>query len=89
MAFSGQVTNTLFGMTLVFSSLCYAARAQAPVQPINDAPNPYQTVENFFKLPDGRAWGSLSTVEPDRDGRSIWVADRCGRTVVPAQIFRS
>ena len=25
--------------------------AQAPVAPINDAPNPYRTVENFFKLP--------------------------------------
>ncbi|MSO57273.1 MAG: hypothetical protein EXQ55_10220 [Acidobacteria bacterium] len=50
----------------------------APVAPINDAPNPYQSVANAFMLPDGRTWGSISTVEPDIDGRSIWIADRCG-----------
>jgi sugar lactone lactonase YvrE len=52
--------------------------AQSSVAPINDAPNPYKTVENFFKLPEGRTWGSISTVEPDIDGRSIWIVDRCG-----------
>jgi sugar lactone lactonase YvrE len=52
-----------------------AAFAQAPT---NDAPNPYQTVENYFKLPEGRTWGSTSAVEVDRDGRSLWVAERCG-----------
>jgi streptogramin lyase len=56
----------------------WMAFAQSAAQPINDAPNPYKTIENYFKLPDGRAWGSLSTIEPDPDGRSIWVADRCG-----------
>jgi streptogramin lyase len=30
------------------------------------------------QLPSGRAWGSLSAVDVDRDGTSIWVADRCG-----------
>jgi len=50
----------------------------APVAPTNDAPNPYRTVPNAFMLPDGRTWGSISTVEPDIDGRSIWIADRCG-----------
>jgi sugar lactone lactonase YvrE len=47
-------------------------------QPTNDAPNPYQTIENYFKLPEGRTWGSTSAVEIDKDGRSIWVAERCG-----------
>jgi sugar lactone lactonase YvrE len=55
-----------------------AVLAQSSVPPTNDAPNPYKTVENFFKLPEGRAWGSISTVEPDIDGRSIWIVDRCG-----------
>lgn len=41
-------------------------------------PNPYRTVENFFKLPEGRAWGSTSAVDIDRDGASVWVAERCG-----------
>ena len=42
-----------------------------------DLPNPYRTVENWFKLSDGRMWGSTSAVEIDRDG-NLWVAERCG-----------
>ena len=45
--------------------------------PVNDAPNPYRTGERWT-LPDGRMWGSLSAVDVDPDGRSIWVAERCG-----------
>jgi sugar lactone lactonase YvrE len=44
----------------------------------NNLPNPYQTVENHFKLPEGRMWGAVSAIELDKDGRSIWVAERCG-----------
>jgi sugar lactone lactonase YvrE len=40
-------------------------------------PNPYRTVENWAKLPDGRTWGSTSAVDVDRDG-NVWVAERCG-----------
>ncbi|MDR1990228.1 MAG: hypothetical protein LBQ09_08365 [Acidobacteriaceae bacterium] len=50
----------------------------APIPPVNDAPNPYNTVTGFFKLPAGREWGSTSAVDVDKDGRSIWVAERCG-----------
>ena len=46
--------------------------------PVNDAPNPYRTIENFFKLPDGREWGSTSLVDIDRNGKDIWSVDRCG-----------
>jgi streptogramin lyase len=52
---------------------------QAAVTPTNDAPNPYQSLEGYFKLPEGRKWGSTSAVEIDKDGRSIWVAERCGQ----------
>jgi len=52
-----------------------AVFAQAPT---NEAANPYQTVENYFQLPEGRTWGSTSAVDVDRDGRSIWIAERCG-----------
>jgi DNA-binding beta-propeller fold protein YncE len=44
----------------------------------NSQPNPYRTIENWAKLPDGRNWGSTSAVDIDRDGRSVWVAERCG-----------
>jgi len=36
------------------------------------------TVEGWAKMPDGRTWGSTSAVEIDRDGKSIWVGERCG-----------
>jgi hypothetical protein len=45
---------------------------------LNSQPNPYMTVEDWAKLPEGRTWGSSSAVDVDRDGKSIWVAERCG-----------
>ena len=50
----------------------------AATPPTNDAPNPYQSIEGWAKLPEGRTWGSTSAVEVDKDGKSIWVAERCG-----------
>ncbi len=51
-----------------------AVVAQSP----NSEPNPYRTVENWARMPEGRTWGSTSAVEVDRDGKAIWVAERCG-----------
>ncbi len=51
--------------------------AQFP--PTNDAPNPFETIEGWAKMPAGREWGSTSAVDIDKDGRSIWVAERCGK----------
>lgn len=53
------------------------ARAQAAAQPTNDHPNPYRTIEGWARMPEGRTWGSTSAVEIDKDGVSIWVAERC------------
>jgi sugar lactone lactonase YvrE len=53
--------------------------AQSTVAPTNDAPNPYQTIEGWAKMPDGREWGSTSAVDIDKDGKSIWVGERCGK----------
>jgi DNA-binding beta-propeller fold protein YncE len=57
----------------------HAVRAypQAAVQPTNSLSNPYRTVENWTKLPEGRVWGSTAGVSVDRVG-NIWVAERCG-----------
>src|SRR5690348_2486501 len=65
---------------LTIAALCLTAKAfaQGSSAPVNDAPNPYQTIANFFKMPAGRTWGSTSAVEIDKDGKSIWVAERCG-----------
>ncbi|HLQ90179.1 MAG TPA: peptidyl-alpha-hydroxyglycine alpha-amidating lyase family protein [Xanthobacteraceae bacterium] len=51
-----------------------SGRAQDP----NSAPNPYRMEENWFKLPEGRKWGSTASVEVDPDGKSFWTFDRCG-----------
>ena len=51
--------------------------AQGAIQPTNDAPNPYTTIEGWAKMPAGRTWGATSAVDIDRDGVSIWVAERC------------
>ena len=50
----------------------------AKVAPINNLPNPYETVRNWGTLPDGRVWGSVSAVHVDVDGKHIWAGDRCG-----------
>lgn len=52
--------------------------SQGEPQPTNDAPNPYTSTEKWGKLPAGRTWGALNAVGIDRDGESVWVADRCG-----------
>jgi DNA-binding beta-propeller fold protein YncE len=41
-------------------------------------PNPYRTIEGWAKMPEGRTWGATSAVDIDKDGKSIWVAERCG-----------
>ncbi len=55
----------------------WRVHAQSGMAPTNDAPNPYQTISGYFKLPAGRTWGSTSAVDIDKDGRTIWVAERC------------
>jgi sugar lactone lactonase YvrE len=55
-----------------------ATDSPAPIPPVNELPNPYETIKDYFKLPAGRTWGSTSSIEVDKDGKSIWVAERCG-----------
>lgn len=50
----------------------------ANVEPINNLPNPYETVRDWGTLPDGRRWGSVSAINVDIDGIHVWAADRCG-----------
>ena len=65
---------------VVALALLLAGSLQAQVQqaqPTNNAPNPYNTVEGWAKMPPGRAWGATSAVDIANDGASIWVAERC------------
>lgn len=54
------------------------ADGTAPIPAVNDVPNPYTMVSDYFKLPAGRTWGSTSSIDVDKDGKSIWIAERCG-----------
>ena len=66
----------LLGVAIVASAVMSPVRAHA--QDINNAPNPYRAVENWAQLPEGRVWGQAISIDIDRDGKSIWVFDRCG-----------
>src|ERR1043165_5530392 len=67
-----------FSLLAVWILLAGTAFTQSTVAPTNSGPNPYQTIEGWAKLPEGRTWGSTSAVDIDKDGTSIWVAERCG-----------
>ncbi len=57
-----------------------AARATTAPDAIiaNSYPNPFSTVPGFFKMPAGRKWGSTAGVDIDKDGKTVWIIDRCG-----------
>lgn len=65
-------------MRRLLIAACLPVALHAQGAPTNDAPNPYRTIAGWAKMPDGRTWGSTSAVDVDRDGSSIWVAERCG-----------
>ena len=54
-----------------------APNSAANKAPNNSADNPYRTIENWAKLPEGRAWGASAGVAVDSKDH-IWVAERCG-----------
>jgi sugar lactone lactonase YvrE len=60
----------------VLAMSCGVAWAQNT--PTNNLPNPYQSIENWAKMPAGRTWGSSAGVAIDPDGKSVWAIDRCG-----------
>lgn len=81
-----QIVSLFLGSVIVtgcFAGAAAAASANAKTpldtkEPTNDGPNPYMTIEHWAKLPDGRKMGSTSAVDIDKDGVSVWVAERCG-----------
>jgi len=74
-----QLSRIKISLAFALCATGLHAQAQtAAMAPVNDAPNPYETIENYFKLPEGRTWGSTSAVDIDKDGKSIWVGERCG-----------
>jgi sugar lactone lactonase YvrE len=80
------------GTIALLMTVSWPAAAQGPlpqvfpadVQPTNVLANPYTiTIDHFGVLYD-RVWGATSAVAIDRDGKSLWVGDRCGAKPLPA-----
>lgn len=81
----GIIRGLLISGAMVATAITtgWTPSAQAPAKqswegftPTNNLPNPYNTIEGFFKL--GRPSGSTSAVDVDKDGKTIWFAERCG-----------
>ena len=71
--------------TSVLTPACAATTRQPinqatakPAAPVNSLPNPYRSVENWARMPEGRTWGASAGVYVDPSGTSVWVAERCG-----------
>lgn len=85
--YRNPIKSTALTLTVALSTMAMAASAQTAdyddpdMAPVNDLPNPYTTVEDHLKMPEGREWGSTSAVHIDIDGTSVWVAERCGANV--------
>src|SRR4051812_31820784 len=41
-------------------------------------PNPYDRNETWFRMPAGRPLGSANGIGIDKDGKSVWIIERCG-----------
>ncbi len=67
-------------------ALALAGTAWTQTAPVNSLPNPYRSIDGWARMPPGRAWGSTSGVDIDRDGRSVWVAERCGAFSPPSRM---
>jgi DNA-binding beta-propeller fold protein YncE len=85
-----------FGVALVATAALSLGTAQAQdANAVNAAPNPYHAIDNWAQLPQGRVWGQAIGLDIDRDGKSVWVFDRCGAktctgsAVAPIQKFDS
>ena len=62
-------------LSIIFSD---AAWPQKTKNPMNDHPNPYDTINGYFDLPGDRTWGATGAIDISPDGETIWVAERCG-----------
>ena len=68
------MTRITLPLLLAFAGA--TAFAQTETKPINDLPNPYRTVRDWGKPPNGAPWAAVTAVEVSPDG-SIYVIHRC------------
>ena len=68
--------SSMLGLAVVAATAGQTAVCAAPDP--NAAPNPYRMEANWAQLPAGRSMGAAIALAIDRDGKSVWVFDRCG-----------
>src|SRR5262245_38414442 len=78
MKLSTRTVSSAGVAALALIGLSSVALAGLPMSPVNDRPNPYQTVEGWLKMPAGRTWGGTAGIDIAPDGKSVWALDRCG-----------
>jgi len=77
--------TAVFGVALVAAAALSLGAARG--DDVNGAPNPYRVVDNWPQLPQGRVWGMAIGLDIDRDGKSVWIFDRCGaKTCTGSQV---
>ena len=85
MRYSGKIGYLLGLAVLALATTTPAAQAQTisasvakPAAPVNSAPNPYRSIDNWARMPEGRSWGATAGVYVDPAGTSVWDFERCG-----------
>jgi len=73
-----QLPTLMLPLLLAVGRVGAQSPDEAGVGPVNNLANPYEEVDGWGELPEGRSWGSVPAVSIDPDGRSLWVLDRCG-----------
>jgi hypothetical protein len=72
-----SLTAVIAAISMVWAFDAISSYGQKTIEPTNTLPDPYRTISDWAKLPEGRPWGSTAGVSVDRNG-NIWVAERCG-----------
>jgi sugar lactone lactonase YvrE len=80
----GTVLSLRFAVLALLAASAGTVWSQT-VAPTNSLPDPYVGAP-FGMLPEGRTWGSTAGIGTDIDGKSIWVAERCGAFAPPSQV---
>ena len=65
----------VLGAALISAFTFHEIRAYG--QASNEFPNSYK-IEDFGQLPGARRMGQIYGIDIDRDGKSVWVFERCG-----------
>jgi hypothetical protein len=65
-------------MAVLVTAKTARPQADANENPTNDLPNFYRAERPLGQLLNKQVWGWFGPVAIDRNGKSVWVADRCG-----------